>query len=561
MRDTGFTVPEDRRVADAGEASVVSRVDTDTSIASGFLRSHSRDPSSLALEVDGIEYSYRALNEHARAWANALRDVLPSQGSRIGLFAVRSLEAYAGMLAALYARAAFVPFHHSHPAQRLSVMAAVADLDAIIADEASLPALTACLALMERAPAVLVPRLLAERPAGFSGTWRNAIDVARVSDAQTAFALDAGAQKPDSLAYLLFTSGTTGVPKAVCVSHANVRAFVTNACARFPFAASDRFSQTYDQTFDPSIFDLFVAWESGASVHVPKAMELMAPGRFIDRQQLTVWSSVPSIIGMMRRKNFLPADRFPSLRYSMFCDEGLSLEYAQAWRQAAPNSVIENLYGPTEATVVCTGFRVEHDMSSELVVDGKVPIGTPFPGHQALIVDDALQPLPDGESGELCIAGPQVAQGYWKAPEQTLRAFVSLTSNSDFTSTRFYRTGDLARRFPSGDIACLGRIDHQVKILGRRVELGEIETRVAKIAGVTEVVALGWPLDGDGGPSAVTIAVSGVAPSLEVVRASLSGELPDYMIPSRVLLIDPLPLNVNGKVDRKAILQQLKDGA
>lgn len=526
-------------------------------VHAAFVRNAMSSPDALALHCDGRDLSYGELWELARGWAHVLAADLPATGGRVGIFASRSVEAYAGVLAALEAGAAFVPFLHTHPPSRLAVMASLAEVDAVVVDAASLPAVREALPLMANTPSVFLPFVQTDGPGGYGGRWVDA-------NATPTTSLHAPARpserivERDTAAYLLFTSGTTGTPKAVQVSHGNVRAFVANAVSRFPFASSDRFSQTYDLTFDPAIFDLFVAWEVGASVHVLKAVELMSPGRFIERRALTVWSSVPSIIALMRRLKTLGDGRFPALRYSMFCGEGLSLDNARAWQSAAPNAVVENLYGPTEATVVCTGYRVPPAGERAEVEDGKVPIGIPFPGHEAVIVDDQLRPVDDGALGELCIAGPQVALGYWGAAEQTARAFVHITT-ADGRQQRFYRTGDLARRLPSLNIACLGRVDHQVKILGRRVELGEIETRVAALPGVDEVCALGWPLDVEARPTAVAIAVTGEAPELEVIRAALLAELPEYMVPTRMLRVPALPLNVNGKVDRRAIAALLSD--
>jgi amino acid adenylation domain-containing protein len=443
--------------------------------------------------------------------------------------------------------AAFVPFNPGHPAERLSLMAGVADLDAVIADARSAPALEAALAAMPRRPAVIVPDLAAGASA--AGPVLGAADVQAFAPL---------AELPplmlDDMVYLLFTSGTTGIPKGVCVTHANIAYFVDLMTRRFAVTPDDRFSQTFDMTFDPAMFDLFVAWANGARVCGMSNLELLSPVRYVERNAITVWCSVPSIISLMRKKNFLRPGLFPTLRWSLFCGEPLPRTSAEAWQAAAPASTVENLYGPTELTVVCTGHRWNPATSPAECVGGNLPIGRPFAGNAVLVVDDALRPT--AGDGELCVAGPQTAAGYWRDAGKTAERFVDLPVG-DGATKRFYRTGDLARRLPSGEYACLGRIDHQIKVLGRRVELGEIEEALRRDPRVVDAVALGWPTDDEGRVTGVAAFVTGAVDDVEALRTTARAVLPEYMVPAEIRLVDELPLNANGKVDRKALLALL----
>jgi acyl-CoA synthetase (AMP-forming)/AMP-acid ligase II len=252
----------------------------------------------------------------------------------------------------------------------------------------------------------------------------------------------------------------------------------------------------------------------------------------------------------------LKPGRFPSLRWSLFCGEALPAELAAAWAEAAPQSVVENLYGPTELTIACTLYRWDPQASPAESLAGLVPIGAPYPGMSTLIVDADLQEVEVGADGELLLAGPQVTPGYWHDPEKTAAAFVVPPGRSEL----HYRTGDLVRRPPAGGpITYLGRVDHQVKINGYRVELGEIEAAIRDAAGVGEVVALGWPRTA-GGAAGVTAFVAADDLDVAALRTSLARRLPDYMVPAAIHLLSEMPLNSNGKFDRPALVGLLEGG-
>jgi acyl-coenzyme A synthetase/AMP-(fatty) acid ligase len=321
--------------------------------------------------------------------------------------------------------------------------------------------------------------------------------------------------------------------------------------ARYRIGPDDRLSQTFDQTFDLSVFDLFMAWEGGASVHVPQPLELIAPTRFIARHELTVWVSVPSIPALMRKKGFLKPNLFPSLRLSLFCGEPLPAASAAAWQAAAPGAIVENLYGPTELTIACLLHRWDGERSPALCVNGMVPIGRPYPGLGVLLLDDTGHPVADGETGELCVCGPQAVPGYWQDPVRTAERFVPVAV-SPTTTLRFYRTGDRAVRLSSGDYAYLGRVDHQIKVLGHRVELGDIEAALRADPAVVEAIAVGWPVE-EGTALGVVAFVSGAAIDAAALQQAVRTRLPDYMVPREIRVVNVMPLNANGKIDRAAL--------
>jgi non-ribosomal peptide synthetase component F len=335
----------------------------------------------------------------------------------------------------------------------------------------------------------------------------------------------------------------------------NICHFIDAAVDRYAVTEHDRFSQMFELVFDLSLFDLFVAWERGACVCCPDQGDALLPARFIVESGISIWFSVPSLAVSMRRLGMLEAGLYPGLRISLFCGEALLTDIAEQWSTAAPNSVIENLYGPTEVTLACTWYHWDPRQSPAESEHGIVPIGDPFPGMTALVVDEDLREVPPGQSGELLMSGPQVVPGYWNDPQKTGNAFV-IPPEKD---TLYYRTGDLVRQPSSGQpLKYLGRIDQQIKIRGNRVELGEIEAVLRDAAGVDIVVAVGWPITPAGADGIVAFIGSSDV-DLDHVRELAKRRLPPYMLPREIRLTDDIPLNPNGKIDRKALIGRLTE--
>jgi amino acid adenylation domain-containing protein len=534
-----------------GRAAVAPDRTDGRSLRSGFLKYASETPDAPALFVRGATLSYAALEAKARTWAAAILGALGRPARRVGVFAYRSEESYAGVLAALMSAAAFVPLNRAFPPKRTALMMERADLDAVIVDSASAAQLDEVFAAMKARPLVLFPA--GERPALPPAGARvlSRPDIEALGPLEQLPAL-----LPDDIAYLLFTSGSTGEPKGVCVSHANALHFMDVISKRYSINSGDRISQTFDPTFDPFVFDLFSAWENGACVYSMQPIDLLVPDRFVREHKLTMWCSVPSVPVLMRKKNLLTPGSMPTLRWSSFGGEALPAAIAQAWQEAAPASRIENLYGPTELTIACFAYRWDPASSPALCVHEAVPIGRPFEGNAAAVVDDDLCPVPPGTPGELLVCGPQTVPGYWRDDQKTRERFVHLDGPA-FEGLRFYRTGDRVMRLAGGDYVYLGRVDHQLKVLGHRVELGEIEAVLRQAAAVDEAVALGWPM-ASGAAQGIVAFLTGSNLDPAKIKAAAQERLPDYMVPRRIFVIDKMPVNANGKTDRNALLKRLE---
>jgi amino acid adenylation domain-containing protein len=516
-------------------------------LAAGFLRSAAAAPHTTALEVDGERWSYERLLGVSSAISHGLEENAASEApARTAVFAHRSWVAYAGLLAALIRGHAYVPLNRRFPEARTREMFMRSGSRAIVVDGASLVQLEAVLADVAEKIVIIAP------DADDIGELRRRFgrhDVIGNDDLSRDADVSLEPPPRDGPAYLLFTSGSTGSPKGVLVGHRNVTPFIRSMANRYGTVPSDRVSQAFDLTFDLSVFDMFVGWEHGASVHCLPEKVVMKPDRFIRERELTIWFSVPSVAVFLQRLGALKGGVFPSLRWSLFCGEALPAEIADAWQSAAPNSTLENLYGPTEATIACTAYRWRPGLLDQARYQGLVPIGEPLGETSAMVADSDLREVGDSEEGELLVGGPQVTLGYLDDPARTAASFVVPVG----CDGEHYRTGDRVVRTTDGNLHYLGRMDGQVQVHGYRVELGEVEAAIRDASGVVGAAAIGWPLSAAGAEGIVAFVSSSDSLDARDVRAMLETRLPRYMLPQEIRVLDDLPLNPNGKIDRQAL--------
>ena len=525
------------------DSTIVSPIDA-------FRASAERYPARPALEVGGVTLTYSALERRAGSLARALR-VEDTKGPLVAFLAYRSIEAYTAVLGILAAGKGYVPLNPNFPATRSATMLTLSGCRTLVLAEEGVSAFEAVCEHLSGGvrvlcfPGVDVGRLRAAHP-------RHAFLELEEGDHRIDEVV-VDAIDRDATAYLLFTSGSTGVPKGVPVSHANVASYLDYVVPRYGFVPEDRFSQTFDMTFDLSVHDMFACWASGAClVAIPHA-SVMAPAKVIRDLRLTVWFSVPSVVMFMQRLRTLKAGGFPALRVSLFCGEPLLEDWADAWQGAAPNSIVENVYGPTEATIAISHYRWNPERAYNHCVNGIVPIGTIFPTQRGIVVEPDGVAVAPGTPGELWLGGAQVTSGYLGDPERTARQFVRHAANPG----TWYRTGDLVVQDERGDLQYLGRVDQQVQIRGHRVELQEVDAAVRRAAGDASAISVAWP-PGIGRADAVyAFLCAPPQTDTSAILARCADVLPSYMVPKAIFLVDRLPVNANGKIDRAALTRTL----
>ncbi|WP_229074967.1 AMP-binding protein [Actinoplanes sp. DH11] len=476
-----------------------------------FASTAERLPEAIAVELPTGAVSYRELSMACEAVAEC---VAAAHGDvrRVGLLATRSLVAYAGYLAVLRLGAAVVPLSVADPARRHREIQVAAGLDLVIADATARHRDVAEVVLTDDA-------VRSMRPAGTLPPYRAV---------------------PDSEAYVLFTSGTTGRPKGIPIRHRNVVAFIERNIARFEVGPDCRMSHSFDLTFDPSVFDLFVTWGGGGVLVVPSPVQAFSPLDYITQRRLTHWFSVPSVIAVSRQLGRFPESTTVPLRYSVFGGEQVTYDQVRAWHRLAPQSRIDNIYGPTELSVACAQYRLPADPKDwPPTGNGTVPIGYPHDDLDHVILED---------TGELCVRGPQRFDGYLDEAENRDR-FLGHTGPGRPAPEHYFRTGDRVRR-ESGELVHLGRLDDQVKVRGFRTELAEVELAVRQVPGVREAVVATTTRNG---VTELVAGYTGTAMTSRELQGALRGLLPVPAIPRVFLHLDVLPLNSRGKADRDAL--------
>lgn len=477
-----------------------------------------RTPEALALVFADQQLNYVELNRRANQLAHYLRRLGVGPEVVVGLCVERSIEMLVGLLGVLKAGGAYLPLDPSYPPERLSFMLQDAHVPVLLTQNRLLPALSAYGA-----------RVVCLDTDGPVIARESGNDPARVVT-------------PQNAAYVIYTSGSTGRPKGVIVAHRGLSNMAAAQIRGFKIRADMRVLQFASLSFDASISEIALTWVAGATLYLADAETLLGGSgltEWLRAHRISCVTLPPSVLALSS------PEELPELESLIAAGEHCPKELVTRW---APGRNFFNAYGPTEATVCATIGECFAEMP-------KASIGRPIANAQTYLVDAQLQPVPVGIAGELLIGGAGLARGYLGRPDMTAERFIPNPFSQE-PGARLYRTGDLARYLPDGRIEFLRRLDHQVKVRGYRIEVGEVETALSKYPEVLQCVVMARE-DTPGNQQLVAYLVAEKEHWLNAaeLRQSLQTKLPRYMIPTAYVFLETFPLTPNGKVDRKALSQ------
>lgn len=468
-----------------------------------------------ACVIEDTSYSYQELH----SLTGAIQGKIQRTGSvNIGVITQNAPETYATIIASWLTGKSYVPIPSNYPAERISDIIKTAEIGSVFyaAETEEIDLLKTHFSLLEFVNSTTLP----------------------VADCFHVFPPE------DKTAYLLFTSGTTGKPKGVPITFGNLQAFLSGFdTLGYNPGVEDRFLQMFDLTFDLSVVCFTKPLICGGSFHtLPTGMiKTLALYQVLQENRITISLMVPSVIGLLLP--YLEDIYLPELRVSQFCGEALKKDILEKWMPCVPNARIDNVYGPTEATIYCSSATCNPGKIPHHI--GVVGIGKPMQGIGFLLLDETGMVVTEQKvEGELCLSGGQITPGYLRNAEQNELKFF------DFNQIRYYRTGDIAFKDRSGNYYYVGRKDDQVKIQGYRIELSELEIAASRILPHCQAIAVGYQF-ADTWFLALFIKQTGIIESQ--FQEALKPLLPLYMRPHRIFGVEEIPLNANGKIDRKAL--------
>ena len=474
-------------------------------------------------------YTYGEFDGQIRRIYNLLSSEINSRQNCIGILTADKLETYAAIMAVWFSGNIFVPLNPDNPDSRNRDIIEQAGIRTILFSGKSIPDYISSMGLRCLQTDSLPP-----------------VDTA----------LPEVTGSGPELRYLLFTSGSTGIPKGVPISSVNLDSFLGSfISAGYEIGYEDRFLQIYDFSFDASLRCYAVPLSVGACVYtVPgNSIKYLYAFKLMKDQRLTFVAMPPSTLSYLQP--YFHEIRLEEMRYCLLGGEGLHHDLAQKWAPCVPNAIIQNVYGPTEATINCTMFNWIPGLEPAKIYNGIVTIGKTFGDSMAIVCDPEGEVLPVGKKGELCLAGSQLTPGYWNNPERESQAFLEFRITGSVK--RFYRTGDLVIRDKDGDLIFCGRIDDQVQIQGYRVELSEIEIHARQYLVDSNAVVL--VTEASDHTTRIHLFVENCPDKIEGLKKHLFDRLPLYMLPASITNIEHFPKSAGAKIDKSALKQMIPE--
>lgn len=499
---------------------------------------------NVAISIGDKSLTYSAMQIIATSISHAIAAAQQDITTPVAILGAKSFLCFSGICGSLFASQAYMPLNLKFPVSRNHKMLSLSGAKVIVADSHS---------------GTMLKQLLEEKDTSYYVILEQVHPLLEKEFPQHHFLSIQHFQEPadkkilnngQDTAYLLFTSGTTGSPKGVPVSNDNVCAYLDHVLARWSFNKEDRFSQTFDLTFDLSVHDMMLCWLSGACLCIPEDESPFKLASYIRDQMISVWFSVPSAAILMDKMRLLKADAFTGLRLSFFCGEALPETIADKWLQAVHGRDVINLYGPAEATIAISAYT--WDSENKKSKNAVACIGKIFEEQEYCLIDPDTIERTSGK-GELCLGGKQIIGGYLNDQELSDEYFVHVQGSGD---QLWYRTGDMVEEDGDGDLFFMGRRDAEVKISGYRVNLFEIDTLIRQATGTELVASI---LDDRKTPRILTFISGGSLQDEHEIILRCREELPWYMIPEVIIFVDEMPMNINGKIDRNKLKQKLHD--
>ena len=515
------------------------------------------DRAAIIQNQERITYSQ--LEEGSNRLARLLKEIGCRRGDRVCFLMPKSPTAILCQIAILKADCAYVPMDSSSPAERLAKIVESCEPRVILVAGSVaklLDDLLGCVSLNEK-PIIGWPSVGRDESNKSEGrhfkSQFSRDDLSSFSSEPLEFQ-----NTSEDIAHILFTSGSTGTPKGVMIKHSNVLTYIDWALKYFGTVSNDRVSGHPPLHFDLSTYDIFHTFLAGATLFpVPAELNLL-PHKicdFIRTNELTQWFSVPSLLTFMAKQDVVRQNDFPILKRLLWCGEVFPTPGLRYWMQRLPHVQFTNLYGPTEATIASSYYTVPACPKDD---SEQIPIGTPCDGEELLILNEEMKPCSVDEIGNLYIRGIGLSPGYWRDTEKTASVFVE---NPNDPNDRIYRTGDLAKWGEDGLVYFIGRADSQIKSRGYRIELGEIETALNALHMTQDCAVVA--IESGGFEGAVIccafVPLDGVEATPATLRTEVSKKIPSYMIPQRWMRLDKMPLNVNGKYDRRELKERFQE--